>query len=264
MSRLYYLFSRTLAILILAAFVGIVVYLVYNGLKELNLSLITNELKAPLIGTICLVLLSVAIALPLGVASAIYIEFYAPKRLQKILDFSFEMLASVPSIVMGLFGFSLLLFLHNIFSEIKSSLALASVSVAFLILPYITKATILGFRDILPHFRLIGYALGANKDALIKKIILPLAKEHITKGALLAVARASEDTAVIMLTGVVASYGIPDGLFKPFEALPFFIYYTSANYSSEAEFNAIFVAILMLLAISFSIMALIRGKIWLR
>jgi phosphate transport system permease protein len=263
-NRVFFIVTRALAVAISAVFILVILYLLYKGFKYFSLDLFSSELLAPLSGTIALIFMSVIIALPLGIASAIYIEFYAPKRVKGFLDFSFDILASVPSIIMGLFGFAILLGLHALFSEVKSSLLLASLSVAFLILPYITKSAQLGFRDVLPIYKSIGYSLGATKEQLIKKIVLPFAREHIIKGVLLSVARASEDTAVIMLTGVVASYGMVDGLLKPFEALPFFIYYTSANYASGQEFNAIYVAVLMLLGLSFSIILLLRGKFWLR
>ena len=253
--------SLFISCIVAIIFVCIILYLVYKAIDYFDINLILEELLAPLYGTIILVLLSVIFATILGIPTAIYIEMYATKRIKSILDFSFELLASMPSIIIGLFGFSLLLLLHQIEHNFKSSLLLSSSMVAMLILPYIVKSTQLGIQECQKDFINIGYSLGASKDKIILNILLPFAKRHIVKGIFLAIARSAEDTATIMLTGVVASYGYVDSLFSPFEALPFYIYQTTTNYSNPAQLGGIFVASIALMMISVLFMGLIsRGK----
>jgi phosphate transport system permease protein len=251
--------SRVLFVGVLSLFVGILGYLLVQGFGYFDLSLIEETLFASVQGTILLVLLSVVIATPLGMATGIYMESYAKGRFGQFLDWSFEVLASIPSIIVGLFGFSLLLGLHQIFPAFRSSLLLASASLAILILPYIVKATQLGLSETPRELLSLGYALGASTEQVILRIKLPFARGHILKGIFLSIARAAEDTAVIMLTGVVASYGWNESLFAPFEALPFYIYHTTANYESEAALHSIYVAIILLMCISSILMVLVRG-----
>jgi len=250
--------SRLLFILVLLLFLGIIGYLLLEGIQYFDTRLITRELLAALEGTFLLVLLSVGIATPIGIATGIYMESYAKGKFGRFLDWSFELLASIPSIIIGLFGFSLLLGLHQIFPTFRSSLLLASASLSILILPYIVKATQLGLSETPQNMLSLGYALGASREQVILRIKLPFAKGHILKGVFLSIARAAEDTAVIMLTGVVASYGSVEGLFSPFEALPFYIYYTTANYESEVALHSIYVAILLLMSLSTLLMAVVQ------
>jgi len=207
-------------------------------------------LWAPLIGTLMLVLLSVAIALPIGIAAGVYLGVYARGRVRTVLGFGVELLASIPSIVVGLLGFAVLLVLHRWWGDVQASLALAAGSLAVLILPYIITATELGIRETPRSFVTQAYAMGASTGQVVRHIWLPSARPHIVKGAMLALARAAEDTAVILLTGAVASYGVPRSPGEPFEALPFFIYTTTAEYGTSEELGAVFVAAAMLVGIA--------------
>ncbi len=241
------------AIAIFALFAG---YLFYRGLQSFSISVLLpdgGELYPALIGTFYLVVLSVAFAVPVGIGAGVYIGVYARGRTRQIFSFLFELLASVPSIIIGLFGFALILMLHKFFKGALPSLALAAFSVAVLILPYIIKATQLGIEETPRQYIELAYGIGADTAQLVRYIYLPSAMGHIIKGVMLAFARSMEDTAVIMLTGAVASYGLPASMWEPFEALPFYIYTTTATYSSEEELGTIFVAamILVLLAMVF-------------
>ena len=98
--------------------------------------------------------------------------------------------------------------------------------------------------------RLTGAALGFTRRQLARRVLLPAAGPGIWGGVLLATGRAAEDTAVIMLTGVVANAGLPGGLADKFEALPFSIYYTAAQYQNTDELLRGFGAALVLLLLS--------------
>jgi len=268
--RLFLWSTSLIFVLVLALFMGVVFYLLWQGIAYFELTLLTQTLFASIWGTIMLILFSVGIALPIGVATGIYMESYAKGAFGRFLDWSFELLASIPSIIVGLFGFSLLLGLHQIFPQMRSSLLLASFSLSLLILPYIVKATQLGLSQTPSELLSLGYALGASREQVILRIKLPFARGQILKGIFLSIARAAEDTAVIMLTGVVASYGVADSLTSPFEALPFYIYTTTANYESDMALHSIYVAIIVLMMISSALMYLsisggkimTKGKLW--
>jgi phosphate transport system permease protein len=197
-----------------------------------------------------LVVLALLMAAPVGIGAGIYLGVYARGRMKRWLSFWFELLASIPSILVGLFGFVLIMVLHRIFAEALPSLGLAAFSIAILVQPYIIKATQLGIEETPLDSVVLAYALGATREQVVTSVMLPHALPHILKGLLLALVRAAEDTAVIMLTGAVASYGIPRALTEPFEALPFFIYTTTAEYRDPTELGAVFVAAWLLVGLA--------------
>ncbi len=118
--------------------------------------------------------------------------------------------------------------------------------------------------DLPPALRLTAAALGAEKSATIRFVLLPQAVPGIFSGIILAIGRAAEDTAVIMLTGVVITAGIPGSLLHKYEALPFYIYYTASQFSNQQELQQGFGAALILLSLCgllFSLSWLIRKKV---
>jgi phosphate transport system permease protein len=251
---------------LLAAIMGIFGYLLIRGAGAVNLKLIfgdTDPLAALLmqkpvfaglfpaiVGTCALVLLSVSLAIPVGMASGIYMAEYARGGVKKVFGFFFDILAGVPSIVIGLLGFSLAVFLHRRFStNITPSLIISGLSLAMLVLPYIIRSTQVALENLPAETKRIALALGATKLQNIVSVLVPKALPGIISGVILAVGRCAEDTAVIMLTGVVASAGIPGSIFAQYEALPFYIYYVSSQYANTQELMSGYGASLILLMI---------------
>jgi phosphate transport system permease protein len=128
-------------------------------------------------------------------------------------------------------------------------LLISALSLAFLVLPYIIKTTQGAIERIPLLTRLTAPGLGATKLQNVMLVLLPLALSDIISGVVLAIGRCAEDTAVIMLTGVVATAGVPKSLFASFEALPFYIYYTASEYTDPAELVKGYGAALILLLI---------------
>ena len=247
--RLLLHISRVVVVAITAIYLSILFHIIIKGIDAI-VSLGVSDIPPAIWGSLTLVFLSVTMAIPLGVSSAIYMELYGSPKIVEIFDISFEILASIPSIVIGLFGFATLIALHRYIPSFRASLLLASISLCILVLPYIVKATRLGFSETPSDHKAVAYSLGATKEDVLFRIMLPSARGQIKKGIFLAIARSAEDTAVIMLTGAVASYGFVDGLLSPFEALPFYIYYTSAVYSNPGELLSIYEAALILICLS--------------
>ncbi len=261
--RIFLWFS---AITVPVAVMVLVIFIVFKGLPAISLRLIfgdTNPLDAlmlkqqvfegifpAMVGTFLVVILSVTWAIPLGILSGIYLAEFSGSHLKKFLDFSFDLLASVPSIVIGLFGLTVAIFLHKYLSrQIYPCLLISSISLAVLIVPYIVRTTQLSLDGVSYSTKLAGYSLGASKIQNLFRVVLPSAIHGILGGVILAVGRAAEDTAVIMLTGVVATAGIPGSVFEKFEALPFYIYYISSQYSDKSELLDGFGAAIILLII---------------
>ena len=244
--------TRAVAVAAIGLFVAVVGYIFWHAFGAFSFDLVLpgGTLWAPMMGTGMLVILSVLLALPIGVAAGVYLGVYARGRMRRVLSFLFELLASIPSILVGLFGFALIVLLHRWWGGALPSLGLAAFAMAILILPYIIKATELGIFEASHEHAALAFALGATPEQVVWRIWLRAARSHTIKGLMRAFARAAEDTAVILLTGAVASYGVPQSVWEPFEALPFFIYITTAEYGSEAELGTVFVAAALLVTLA--------------
>jgi len=203
-----------------------------------------------ILGTLSLVVLSTVLAVPAGVCSGIYLAEFAGSRMKKFFGFFFDILAGIPSIVIGLFGFSLAIFLHNhFFSELGPCLLISALSLAVLVLPYIVRSTQTSLEELPANTRTTALALGASKLQNIVYVLVPNALSGISSGIILAIGRCAEDTAVILLTGVVATAGAPSSLLSQFEALPFYIYYIANQYTDQAELSQGYGACLVLLGV---------------
>jgi len=255
------------AALPVALVAGLVFYLVRQSHPALGLSLFFGD-AAPLdvllrsapvwdgiwpacVGTVSVVALAGLTAVPVGILAGVYLSEYASGWPGRALSLCVDVLAGAPSILMGLFGFALILFLrHTLAPEANTSLLLSGVCMGLLVLPYLINATASTLAALPGDLRLLGPSLGLTRWQAIRHILLPSAGRGIMSGVVLAIGRAAEDTAVIMLTGVVANAGLPRGLLDKYEALPFYIYTTAAEYRSPEELQRGFGAALVLLALT--------------
>lgn len=254
------------SLLLVAAVTTILGFLIFKGFPSLNMRLIfgnTEPLAALLLrkpvfngilpamgGTLILVLTAVGMALPVGLATGIYLAEYSRGRIKQLLSLFFDILAGIPSIVVGLFGFSLAVFLHHhLSSRIYPCLIISAVSLAFLVLPYLIRSTQSAMESLPASDRITAPALGATKLQNIYLILLPRALDGIVSGVILSIGRCAEDTAVIMLTGAVATAGLPSTVLSTYEALPFYIYYISSQYMDQQELRNGYGAAIILLVI---------------
>jgi len=208
------------------------------------------------VGTFLLVGLATVIAVPLGIASGIHLAEYARGRSRRIFSAGVDLLAGIPSVLMGLFGFMLILFLRRTFMPGASpGLLLAACCLAMLVLPYVISTTRASLEGLPESIRLAGPSLGLTRWQSVAQILIPAGSRGIMGGVVLAVGRAAEDTAVILLTGVVANAGLPRGLGDRFRALPFEIYYIAAQHQTQDELARGFGAALVLLCLTGSLVA---------
>lgn len=204
-----------------------------------------------LTGSLCLVGLTLCLAIFPGVGCGIYLAEYASPKVGAFMGAIVDMLAGTPSIVMGLFGFTLILFLrHTIMPEANTCLLLAAGCLSLLILPVLIVSTREALGAVPKDLKLTCAVLGFTREQRICHIQLPAAAPGIWSGVVLALGRAAEDTAVIMLTGVVANAGLPAGLGAKFEALPFSIFYTAAQYQNQDDLMRGFGAAFTLLVLA--------------
>ncbi len=213
-------------------FLVVFLYVIFSkGYKVLSLSFVFEAPKEymtkggilpAIVGTFYLTFFSILIALPLGVLSAIFLSEYAkPAWLVRIIRLAINTLASVPSIVFGLFGLAVFVVVF----KFGASILAGGFTLAILILPIIINASEEAIKVVPKDFREASLALGATKRETIMKIVLPTAFPSILTGAILSVGRAAGETAPIIFTAATFyTIGLPKGILEECMALPFHIY----------------------------------------
>jgi phosphate transport system permease protein len=172
-----------------------------------------------LVGTLYMVSIAVIIAVPLGVAAAIFVVEYSNSKLVPFIQFFTDVMTGVPSIFVGLFIYTLLVQNGGGFSTLAGGLALS-----LLMIPIIARASEEVFRLVPDDLRNAAYGLGARKWQVIMKIVLPASSEGLITAAMLAVARAAGETAPLLLTALGSFTIVPQILGRPQSALPLIIF----------------------------------------
>jgi phosphate transport system permease protein len=262
----------TICLLITLFFLASIIYLLtVKGFSSLSWEFLTSIPRksmteggvAPaILGTFYLVTFSVIIALPLGVACAIYLNEYSPTGyVVNIIRMSINNLAGVPSIVFGLFGLTVFVNFFNFGVSILSG----SLTLAILILPSIISASQEALMAVPYSIREASLALGATQWQTIKKTVLPTALPGIMTGVILSIGRAAGETAPILFTAATfyrRSY--PSSILDETMALPYHIYalMTEGTHPDKqvaiAYGCALILLVLVLLVSAFAI--IIRNK----
>lgn len=245
-----------LAILaLLAAFLG---YILYNGLPALSLDFILGKPKEmeagggvgpQLFNSFYILILSMVVSIPLAVGAGIYLAEYAkPSRLTNAIRLSTECLATVPSIVLGLFG--MILFVN--FLGVGFSIIGGALTLMLLNLPVLVRVTEETLRTIPETYREASLALGATKWQTLWKVILPVAMPGIITGITLTAGRALGETAILIFTsGTTVSRHFPDfDLFAGGETLAVHMWYVmSAGLIPDKELIADGIGALLIVTI---------------
>ncbi len=218
-------------------------------------------IKGAFTGSLFIVLICLAVAFPIGVAAAVYLEEFAPKnRFTDLIEINLNNLAAVPSIVYGLLGF--FVFLH-VFGMPRSSSLVGGLTLALLVLPIIVIASRTALASVPSSIRLAAIGLGASPVQVVMHHTLPAALPGIMTGTILAIARALGETAPLLMIGMVAFIATaPETVMSPATALPVQIYLWSDSPEigyKEKTAGAIIV-LLVLLSILNIIAAWIRRK----
>jgi len=239
------LFRGAVAINGLALFI-IVGYMVYYGLPAISWDFLTGQptegglaggIFPCIVGTFYLSIGSMGLALPLGVAAAIYLHEYAmPGPFMRIIRLCINNLAGVPSVVFGLFGMAFFVASRDLGGlGMGVSIAAGCMTLAVLILPVIIGTSEEALRSVSNTYREASLGLGATKWQTIFKVVLPSAMPGILTGSILSISRAAGETAAIMFTAA-ASYNptLPSSIFDEVMALPYQIYSLSVS-STDPE-----------------------------
>jgi len=242
-----------ITLLIVTPILMTILYIVKNGIGAISWEFITqaprNGMKEggifpAIVGTILLVVGTMLFSLPLGVLSAIYLVEYARDNFfTRLIKLSVVNLSGIPSIVYGLFGFTLFV----VFLRLGTSILAGSLTLAIMSLPVIITATKEALESVPASFREISLSLGATKWQTVRYCVLPYAVPGILTGTVLSLSRAAGETAPILFT-VAAFYlpRLPRSVFDQVMALPYHLYVISTqvpNLPAKLSFATAFVLI---------------------
>lgn len=222
---------RLMAAVVVGILVWILGFLVIKGAGSISWEFLTTApsdgmtgggIFPAIVGTLCLVVGSMIFAFPIGVMSGIYINQYAPNNwFVKFIRIMTSNLASIPSIVFGLFGMAL--FVNTL--GFGDSILAGSLTLGLLVLPVVIRTTEEALKAIPESYAHGSLALGASKLTTIRRVLLPMAMPNITTGLILSVGRVSGETAPILFTA--AAYflpHLPSSIFDQVMALPYHLY----------------------------------------
>ena len=209
MRRLNHLFSIAISLatlLVVSAFIWLLWNLVAQGLDKLNWEFLSQAPKRSgreggiwpmIVSTLWILIVAIAVVVPLGLGCAIWLaEFARDHHWQRRLGIVLDVLAGVPSIVFGLFGYAFFCVYLNLgFSILSGGLTLAC-----MMLPILIRTAEIGIAAVPNEWRQAGAALGISRSTLLRKVILPYASPAITAGLLLAIGRATAETAALIFT----------------------------------------------------------------
>jgi phosphate transport system permease protein len=213
-ARTLFLLMTLLMIVPLLLIVG---YLVYQAWPILSLDFLLSNPRhgmraggiwSPLLGTVYLVVISLAIATPIGVLAAVFLNEYARDNwFTRVVNLAVVNLAGVPSIVHALFGLGAFV----LFARLGKSILAASLTLAIMTLPVIIASTKEALAAVPKAFREACWNVGATRWQTIRHIVLPNSISGILTGVILQVSRAAGETAPIMFTGAVFFKAIKEG-----------------------------------------------------
>jgi phosphate transport system permease protein len=214
-----------------AALLVIIFFLVTRGWRAISWTFLTQPpidsmtkggIFPCIVGTLCLSLGAIVVALPIGVATAIYLNEYAkPGRVVRVIRLGINNLAGVPSVVFGLFGLAFFV----VYMKMGVSILAGSLTLGVLTLPVIIGSAEEALRAVPDTYREASLGLGATKWQTIYRVVLPTALPGILTGAILGLGRAAGETAPIMFTAAVFfTPSLPRSIFDEIMALPYHIY----------------------------------------
>ena len=257
----FFVTVRLSALVIALALGGILLHIIVNGIGAINWEFLSRPptdsmtkggIMPAILGTVYLTIGAVAVGLPLGVVSAIYLTEYARQgKIIRFIKIGINCLAGVPSVVFGLFGLGFFV----VFLQFGSSILAGSLTLGFLILPTIIGASEEALKAVPQTFREASLALGVSKWQTTLRIVLPSALPGILTGSILGIGRAAGETAPIMFTA--AAYftaKLPGSIFDEVMALPYHIYVlatagTNIELTRPLQYGTVLVLVALVLGI---------------
>lgn len=254
------------AAITLGVLIMILGFILVKGLPNITIEFLTESpqmmgreggILPIIVGTIYVTLVSIIIATPIGVAAAIYFSEYAKKgRLINIIRFFTEVLAGIPSIIFGLFGFSFFV----VFLGLGWSVLSGGLTLSMMILPTIIRSTEESLKTVPVSYREGSLALGATKWKTVVKVVLPCCKSGVLTGLILGIGRAIGETAAVMLT-VGGSMMMPDSIFDATRTMALHLYMLASEGLSEEKTYATAALLIIVVLIINSLANFISGRL---
>jgi phosphate transport system permease protein len=256
--------AAAIGIALLALILG---YTLIKGISYLNLGTLTHTavpagepgggLFDEIIGTLILVSLASAMALPVGLLAGLFLSDFAGPRTAAGVRFAADILAGVPSIVVGVLAYAIVVRPMHSYSALSGGVALA-----IIMIPIVARTAEESLR-LVPHsMREAALALGITRWRAVVGVILPGALTGVVTGVMLAVARIAGETAPLLFTSFGNYFGF-DGIFKPISALPLTIYrYALSAYQDQNQlaWAGAFILVVLVLLISIVVRWVSRRK----
>lgn len=203
---------------------GIMGYVFFRGLPQLSwqfLSTVQSARKGTfgilgnIVNTLYIIVITLAIAAPVGIGSAIYLNEYAkPGRMVRTIEFTTEILSGIPSIIFGLFG----MVFFGTTMQLGYSVLTGSFTLTLMVLPLITRSTQEALKTVPDSYRSGALGIGATKWYIIRTILLPSAAPGILTGIILSIGRIVGESAALLFTAG-SGFQLPKSLFgKLFES----------------------------------------------
>lgn len=246
--------GAALAVLVMAFILG---YTLVKGISYINIGFLTNGvapvgqpgggMRNEIIGTLILVGLGTVISVPIGLLCGVFVAEYASPRVATVVRFAADMLAGVPSIVVGVFAYALLVRPLHSFSALSAGVALAIIMV-----PVVARSAEEALKLVPASQREAALALGITRWRSVVSVVVPGAMTGIITGIVLGVARIAGETAPLMFTALGNNFGF-SGLLKPIAALPLQIFnYAMSAYPDwqQQAWAGAFVLIVLVLGLS--------------
>jgi phosphate transport system permease protein len=243
-----------LGILILALILG---YTLVRGITALNIDFLTQAAKPvgevgggmrnEILGTLILVGLGSLFALPVGLMAGIFLSEFASPRVATSVQFMADIMAGVPSIVVGVFAYAIVVRPMHSYSALSAGVALA-----IIMIPIVARTAEEAMRLVPNSMREAALALGITRWRAVIGVVIPGALTGIVTGVMLAVARIAGETAPLIFTALGSQFGL-QGILKPIGALPLQIYhYALSPYLDQQQqaWAGAFLLTLLVLGIS--------------
>lgn len=209
-------------------FIFITMYVLYRGASSINFDFFTQLPASPgdlgggignaLLGSLIMVFMASVIAIPWGILAGTYLSEYSHTKLARYVSFSVDLLTSVPSIVVGIFVYTIVVTTMQNFSAIAGGIALF-----IIMIPIIIRTTEEILKLVPFHIREAGLALGLPRWKVILLIVIPGVKNSIISGVMLAIARASGETAPLLFTSLSNQYWSTN-ILEPMASVPVQVY----------------------------------------
>jgi phosphate transport system permease protein len=254
--------------IVIIALTVLLVNVTINGTERLSLSLITNYpssnvdqsgMRPAILGSLYTVGLAVAIALPLGIATGLYLNEYGEKtKISKIIQYALVNLAGVPSVIFGLVALSCLAYTIGF----GRSIIVGAIALAFLVLPLITVTTIESARLVPLTHRFAAYALGASKYQVVFRVVFPRIIPTAMTSSILSVSRAIGEAApILVISGLIFIRRDPVSIFDEFTVMPLQIFnWVSRPSEAFIELSAAGIIVLLLILFALNLTAVYLRK----